>query len=171
MSGAAHRAGAAPAPRGIRGERVGGEAAGTARLSDADCAALGRALRGQTGRRVGVAARPGPPLSRCRLSGHGVDVNVYLDTAHAAHQRYENRIVEQAQFGAPDPARVPHPVAGVGTPSAGEHEASWVPALSTLFAVRGNHFLTVAYAVAGWSRPRRLGAASDLARQAFRLGG
>jgi hypothetical protein len=146
--------------RGIRGERSGGEPPGTSHLSRADCAALARRAQMQTGMRLRFASRPQPPLSRCHLTGSGVAVNVYLDTAHAAHQRYENRVVEQAQFGAPDPARVPHP--------AGTH-ASWVPAFSTLFAVRGNRFLTVAYSVAGLSRPARRRAAESLARQAFRL--
>jgi hypothetical protein len=63
-----------------------------------------------------------------RLSGPRADVNVYLDAAYAAHQRYANRMVEQAQLGAPDPAKVPHPVAGVGDPGSHGGSANWVPA-------------------------------------------
>jgi hypothetical protein len=36
----------------------------------------------------------------------GVEVNVYLDAGYAAHQRYENGMVAQAQFGGPDPAKI-----------------------------------------------------------------
>jgi hypothetical protein len=96
-------------------------------------------------------------------------VSVYLDAAYAARRRYENRMTEQAQFGAPDPAKVPHPVAGVGDPAPGEHFASWVPAYSSLFAVRGNRWLTVAYSIAGAPQSRRRSGASALARRAFVL--
>lgn len=160
---------AASVPRGARGERIGGEPAGSAHLSRGDCAALTGAVRARTGRAARGRSQPRPPLSRCRIGGRGLDVNVYLDAAHAAHQRYENRMVEQAQFGAPNPALVPHDVRGVGESAAGGHGASWVPAFSTLFAVRGGRFLTVAYSVAGLSRHRRLSAAAALARRAFRL--
>jgi hypothetical protein len=96
-------------------------------------------------------------------------VNVYLDASYAARRRYENRIVEQVQFGVPDPARLPHPVPGVGDPSAGNHDAGWAPAYSTLFAVRGNRWLTVAYAVAGEPPVRRRVEAAVPARRAFEL--
>lgn len=78
-------------------------------------------------------------------------------------------MVEQVQFNAPDPAKIPQAVPGVGDRSAYEHTASWIPALSTLYAVRGNRWLTVAYSVAGRSRPQRKAAAAVLARQAFKL--
>ncbi|HET7510511.1 MAG TPA: hypothetical protein VFJ65_09720, partial [Solirubrobacterales bacterium] len=110
-----------------------------------------------------------PPNSRCRLEGRGVDVTASLDTAYKARQRYENRMVEQVQFNAADPAKVPHHIAGVGDPAAGEHFASWIPAYSTLFAVRGNRWLTLAYSIAGETRAQRLAGAVALARLAFRL--
>jgi hypothetical protein len=78
-------------------------------------------------------------------------------------------MTEQVQFNAAHPDRVPHHVAGVGDPGAGEHFASWIPAYSTMYAVRGNRWLTLSYSVAGMSRPQRLDAAAALARQAFRL--
>ncbi|MFN8217556.1 MAG: hypothetical protein U0R71_13270 [Solirubrobacterales bacterium] len=159
----------APVPRGPRGERIGAEPAGSARLDRGACEALAAAVRAAAGRPAHARSRPGPPLSRCSILGPGIAVNVYLDTAHAAHQRYENRMVEQAQFGAPNPALVPHDVPGVGERAASGHGASWVPAFSTLFAVRGGRFLTVACSVAGWPRPRRLRAAAALARRAFAL--
>jgi hypothetical protein len=138
-------------------------------LSAADCAKLADQLGRRLRREVRSLPEPSPPLSRCRLLAAGVRVSVFLDAAYAARRRYENRMTEQAQFGAPDPAMVPHPVAGVGDPAPGEHFASWVPAYSTLFAVRGNRWLTVAYSIGGEPKASlRIGAAV-LAHQAFRL--
>lgn len=116
-----------------------------------------------------IESEPSPPSSRCVLSGRGARVSIYLDAAYAARQRYYNRMVEQVQFNAPDPAKIPHAVPGVGDRSVYEHTASWIPALSTLYAVRGNRWLTVAYSVPGKSRPQRETAAAVLARQAFKL--
>lgn len=138
-------------------------------LSGADCAQLAAQVEAHLKLTVRRRAEPSPPLSRCRLSGPGASVNVYLDSAYAAHQRYENRMVEQAQFGAPDAAKLPHPVAGVGEPAAYESDASWVPAYHSLFAVRGNRWLTVAYGVAGSPNARARAEAARLARLAFRL--
>jgi uncharacterized membrane protein len=78
-------------------------------------------------------------------------------------------MVEQVQFNAADPAKVPHPVPGVGDRAAYNHYAGWIPAYSTLYAVRGNRWLTLAYSVTGETRPQRLAEAADLARRAFRL--
>ena len=112
---------------------------------------------------------PSPPASRCVLAGGGVRVSVYLDAAYAARQRYLNRMTETVQFNAPDPARIPHAVSGVGDRSAGEHTASWIPAYSTLFAVRGNRWITVAYSAPALPRAERKARATNLARAAFRL--
>src|SRR5262249_50716646 len=109
-----------------------------------------------------------PPLSRCRIAGPGVNVHVYLDSSYAAHQRYENRMVEQAQFGAPDPRKIPHPVDGVGRPARGGGSAQWGPAFRSLFAGRGTRWLTIAYAVDGVSDRQALLQAATLARIAFR---
>jgi hypothetical protein len=145
-----------------------GQAATDARLSRADCRTLAGALSRDLGIAVARSSEPTPPSSRCRLSAPGVRVSVFLDAAHGARQRYSNRMVEQVQFNAPDPARIPHPVPGVGDRSAGNHYASWIPAYSTLFAVRGNRWLTVAYSVRGMRRPQRLAGAVALARLGFK---
>jgi hypothetical protein len=139
------------------------------RISAADCAALASDLAARVGTAPRHRSEPTPPLSHCGLTGPGLDVNVYLDNAHGAHQRYENRMTEQAQFGAPDPAKLPHPVPDVGEPGAYDHFASWVPAYDTLFAVRGNRWLTVAYSRSGVPTARLLDEAAALARLAFRL--
>lgn len=78
-------------------------------------------------------------------------------------------MTEQVQFYGTDPAKRPHAVAGVGDRGAYEHTASWIPSLSTLYAVRGNRWLTVSYAGVGVSKAARRGRAAALARRAFRL--
>lgn len=150
------------------GEHRGQEETNAA-ISGDDCEELRRAVEKKTGGSVRVESEPSPPSSRCVLTGNGAHVAIYLDAAYAARQRYYNRMVEQVQFNAPDPAKIPHAVPGVGDRSAYEHTASWIPTLGTLYAVRGNRWLTVAYSVPGKARPQRKAAAVALARQAFRL--
>jgi hypothetical protein len=157
----------APA-RGIKGESVT-EKATKARLSAGDCAALAKLAERQTGTRLKRRSTPRPPLSRCRLDGRGVSINVYLDSGFAAHQRYENRIVETDQFGYQDPAKTPHPVPHVGEKAAYDADASWIPALRSLLAVRGNRWLTVTISVAGRSNRELREMAAVLARAGFRL--
>ena len=154
--------------RGIKGESLG-ERPSSLHIGAGDCARLGAAVSADLGIELARRSDPSPPLSQCHLRGPGVEVNVYLDTGHAAPQRYDNRMVEQAQFGAPDPAKLPHPVANVGEPAAYNRTASWVPAYDTLFALRGPRWLTVAYSRAGVPSPRLLPEAAALARMAFRL--
>jgi hypothetical protein len=156
-------------PRLSRGSFDADEAASAAHLSRGDCGAIHALVERQVGRRLGVEPEPTPSLSRCHLSGRGIDVNVYLDAAYGARQRYLNRMVEQVQFNAPHADRIPHAVAGVCDRAAGEHYASWIPAYSTLFAVRGNRWVTVAYSVASTPRSRRQGPAAAVARHTFRL--
>lgn len=138
-------------------------------IGRADCAVLAATVQEQTGAQMRRQSDPTPPNSRCQLQGAGVHVSISLDTSYDARQRYENRMTEQVQFNAPYPTKDPHHVAGVGDRAPGEHFASWIPAYSTLYAVRGNRWLTLAYSVAGETRPQRLAAAATLARRAFRL--
>jgi hypothetical protein len=145
-----------------------GQAETKAAIGAGDCQTLRRAAEGEVGGSLKMQSEPTPPSSRCLLRGHGVGVSIYLDAAYAARQRYYNRMVEQDQFYGADPAKHPHPVPGVGDPGAYGHTASWIPALSTLYAVRGNRWLTVAYSAAGTSRQLQAKAAA-LARRAFRL--
>ncbi|HET7590411.1 MAG TPA: hypothetical protein VFK14_09580 [Solirubrobacterales bacterium] len=160
----------APTPSGFSSyaERPGQQATAL-RLDRTDCRRLAATVGRRTGRLVQRQSEPTPPNSRCQISSRGVHVSITLDSSYDARQRYENRMVEQVQFNAPDPARVPHHLPGVGDPAAGEHLASWIPADGTLYAVRGNRWLTVACSLAGETRPQRLAAAARLARQAFRL--
>jgi hypothetical protein len=138
-------------------------------LSRGDCALLAAALRKRTGEPVRASSQPHPPHSECRLQGKRTTATVTLDTSYGAHQRYFNRVTETQQFGAPDPAKMPHPMPGVGEPGVYGQSANWIPALGTLLAVRGNRWVTVNYAAAGESRPARKAAAAAVARRAFRL--
>ncbi len=151
------------------GDRPGQEESDAA-IGRGDCRALRGAVAKRNGGRVGIAeSEPSPPASRCVVAGRGLRVSIYLDAAYAARQRYLNRMTEQVQFYAPDQARIPHSVRGVGDPVAGAHNASWVPAYSTLYAVRGNRWITVAYSAAGLSRAAKKARAVALTREAFRL--
>jgi hypothetical protein len=158
----------APSGRTNIHERPGQQAT-SLNISAADCRALAATVRRQTGSSVRRRSEPTPPNSRCQMQGRGVHVSISLDTAYEARQRYSNRIDEQVQFNAADPTKVPHPVPGVGDKGAYNQYASWIPAYSTLWAVRGNRWLTVVYSVADETRPQRLAAATPLARQAFRV--
>jgi hypothetical protein len=164
--------GAARAPvesRGTKGENPAAEAATAARLSAGDC----KALASLAERGAGVALRrqsvPKPPLSRCRLDGRGASINLYLDAGVAAARRYQNRIEETVQFNGQNPAGLPQPVPHVGDKAAYNADASWIPALRSLLAVRGNRWLTVTISVAGRSDKQLRADAATLARAGFRL--
>jgi hypothetical protein len=146
-----------------------GQEATKAAIGGSDCRILRRAVEDTEGEQVHAESEPSPPSSHCLLSGRGLNVSVYLDASTAARQRYFNRMTEQVQFYGTDPAKHPHAVGGVGDPGAYEHSASWIPALSALYAVRGNRWLTVSYAAAGVPRAVREQRAAGLARRAFRL--
>jgi hypothetical protein len=146
-----------------------GQEATKAAIGGSDCRALRRAVEGVEGVRGHAESEPSPPSSRCLISGRGLHVSVYLDASTAARQRYFNRMVEQVQFYGTEPAKRPHAVAGVGDRGAYEHTASWIPAFSTLYAVRGNRWLTVSYSAAGVSKEVREDRAAALARLGFRL--
>jgi hypothetical protein len=155
--------------RGTKGENPANEAAGTAHLSAADCKALATLAERQTGTALNRRASPKPPLSRCRLTGPGVSINVFLDTGFAANQRYHNRIEETVQFNTQNPAGLPRPVPHVGEKAAYNSDASWIPALGSLLAVRGNRWLTVTISVPGRSDRQLLAQAAVLARVGFKL--
>jgi hypothetical protein len=155
--------------RGIKGENPVTEAATTVRISAGDCAALGRLAERQTGRKLRRRASPSPPLSRCHLTGPGTSIDVFLDTGFAAHQRYANRIAETVQFNTQNPAGLPQPVPHVGEKAAYNADASWIPALGSLLAVRGNRWLTVTISVAGSSNRLLRDEAAALARTGFHL--
>lgn len=167
-SGGSSSTTAVPASGGNFRERPGQQPT-SLHLSRSDCRQLAETIARQAERATHEESEPTPPNSRCQIGGRGIRASISLDTAYDARQRYENRMTEQVQFNAAFPDKVPHHVPGVGDPAAGEHFASWIPAYSTLYAVRGNRWLTVSYSIAGETRPERLAGAAGLARQAFRL--
>jgi hypothetical protein len=155
--------------RGIKGEDPSAEAATSARISAGDCAALAKLAERRLGVPLSQDSSPKPPLSRCRLSGHGASVNVYLDSGFAAHQRYANRIEETVQFNGQHPKGLPQPVPHVGEKAAYNADANWIPALGSLLAVRGNRWLTVTISDPGLSGDELRDEAAVLARAGFRL--
>jgi hypothetical protein len=150
------------------GDHPGQQATGL-RISASDCRELAIVVARQARRPVRQRPEPTAPNSRCQIHGGDVHVSITLDAAYAARQRYSNRMAEQVQFNAADATKVPHAVPGVGDRAAYNHYASWIPAYNTLYAVRGNRWLTLSYAVAGETPPQRLAAAAALARRAFSL--
>jgi hypothetical protein len=155
--------------RGIKGEDPRAEAATTARISAGDCGVLGQLAERRLGVHLSRDSDPKPPLSHCRLSGHGTEINVYLDSGFAAHQRYANRIEETVQFNGENPAGLPQAVPHVGEKAAYNADANWIPALRSLLAVRGNRWLTVTISVPGRSGDELRDEAAVLARAGFTL--
>jgi hypothetical protein len=155
--------------QGIKGEDPTAEAASKAHISPTDCNALQKLAEERLGRKLSRRSVPRPPLSRCRLSGPGTSVNVYLDSGFAANRRYRNRMEETVQFNSRDPGGVAHPVPHVGEKAAYNSSASWIPNLRSLLAVRGNRWLTVTISVAGKSDRDLRDEAAVLARVGFKL--
>jgi hypothetical protein len=155
--------------RGIKGENPTTEAASTKAISARDCAALGKLAEERLQAKLVRKSTPKPPLSRCRLEGHGTQINVFLDAGFAANQRYHNRIEETVQFNTRNPAGLPKPVPHVGEKAAYNSDASWIPALHSLLAVRGNRWLTVTISVAGESDEQLLADAAALGIAGFKL--
>jgi hypothetical protein len=91
-------------------------------------------------------------LSACDL-GH---LELSLDTATDAVQRYRNRIVETAQFSESIPSHVPRPVPGIGDPELGQSGANWIGFLHQLLSARGERVLIVTVNGGGQSDDQRL---------------
>jgi uncharacterized RmlC-like cupin family protein len=155
--------------RGTKGEDPRAEAATAARISLSDCMMLASLAEERLGTKLRLHSDASPPLSHCLIDGHGTEVNVYLDSGFAAHQRYANRIEETVQFNGENPAGLPQAVPHVGEKAAYNADASWIPALGSLLAVRGNRWLTVTISVPGRSGDELRDEAAVLARAGFKL--
>jgi uncharacterized RmlC-like cupin family protein len=155
--------------RGTKGEDPRAEAATAARISLSDCMMLASLAEERLGIKLRLHSDASPPLSHCLIDGHGTEVNVYLDSGFAAHQRYANRIEETVQFNGENPAGLPQPVPHVGEKAAYNADASWIPALGSLLAVRGNRWLTVTISVPGRSGDELRDEAAVLARAGFKV--
>ena len=127
-------------------------------------------LRSQ-GFRGSPALRPHPSgagsLSACDLG----PVELTMDTGTSAVERYQNRIVETAQFSESLPSRVPRPVRGVGDRRLGGAGANWIPFLHQLLSARGKRVLIVTVNGGGLGDPERLSAAREISLAVYeRLG-
>src|SRR4051794_15581273 len=90
-----------------------------------------------------VGLHPAPTGTR-RLSACDLGpVELSLDNAPNAAQRYRNRIVETTQFFGGHRDRVPRPLTGVGDPSLGAAGANWLPWIHQLLSARGKRVLIV----------------------------
>jgi hypothetical protein len=153
---------------GIRGEGRG-EQATSLHISRHDCETLRNRAERLTRTALRESRDPTPPNSRCRLTGPGVGLSVFLDSGRSAHRRYLNRMEEQNQFAEAKPGKLVHPVPDVGDPVYGETNANWVPDLGTLFASRGNRWLTVTISARDLPGTAARDAAAELAHLGFRL--
>jgi hypothetical protein len=97
--------------------------------------------------------------STCELG----PVELTVDNAPDAVQRYQNRIVETAQFSDSEYSRVPRTVRGVGDPDLGAAGANWIPYLRQLISARGKLVLIAEAHVAGLTDPERLALTKQVA--------
>jgi len=83
-------------------------------------------------------------------------VELTVDNAQDAYQRYLNRIVETAQFSESKYSRVPRTVRGIGDPDLGAAGANWIPYLRQLISARGKLVLIAEAHVSGLNDVQRL---------------
>jgi hypothetical protein len=119
----------------------------------------------------GTSLRPNPSgtprHSTCELG----PVELTVDNAPDAFQRYLNRIVETAQFSDSKYSRVPRTVRGIGDPDLGAAGANWIPYLRQLISARGKLVLIAETHIPGLSDPQRLAVTKRVALIAWsRLG-
>jgi hypothetical protein len=95
-----------------------------------------------------------PRHSSCELGA----VELTVDNAPDAYQRYLNRIVETAQFSESRRSRVPRTVRGIGDPELGAAGANWIPFLRQLISARGKRVLIAEVHGGGLADEQRLAA-------------
>lgn len=81
-----------------------------------------------------------PRNSRCDFAKV---VELSMDGAPDAVQRYQNRVTETAQFSESIPSHVPKPLKGIGDRRLGAAGANWIPFLHQLLSARGKRVLIV----------------------------
>jgi hypothetical protein len=86
-------------------------------------------------------------------------VEISMDGAPDAVQRYQNRITESAQFAVDRKHFQPQPVSGIGSKSLGAAGANWLPWLNQLLSARGKRVLIVAVNIEALPQSQRLAAA------------
>ncbi len=134
------------------------------RICDRSLADEVRGLLRSNGAQGNLQLRPAPAGTR-RLSACDLGpIELSLDSAPNAAQRYQNRIVETTQFFAGHRNRVPREVPGVGDPSLGSAGANWLPWIHQLLSARGKRVLIVSVGGqgGGMSAHQRLAAATAI---------
>jgi hypothetical protein len=97
-------------------------------------------------------------------------VELSIDNAPDAVQRYQNRVVETAQFSESIPSHVPRPLRGIGDRRLGAAGANWIAFLHQLLSARGKRVLIVTVNGAG-TDSERLSAAKAITFDVYdRLG-
>jgi hypothetical protein len=97
-------------------------------------------------------------------------VELSIDNAPDAVQRYQNRVVETAQFSGSIPSHVPRPLQGIGDRRLGAAGANWIAFLHQLLSARGKRVLIVSVNSAG-ADSERLSAAKAITFDVYdRLG-
>jgi hypothetical protein len=129
------------------------------------------ALR-SNGSRVRVPSTPKPTgttrLSSCDL---GKIVEISMDSATDAVQRYQNRITESAQFAVDKRHFQPRPIRGVGSKALADAGANWLPWLNQLISARGKRVLIVNVNTESLPQSQRLSAARAISLAIYeRLG-
>jgi hypothetical protein len=95
-------------------------------------------------------------------------VEISMDAAPDAVQRYQNRIVETAQFSQSIPSHVPRTITGIGDRRLGAAGANWIPFLHQLLSARGKRVLIVTVNGDGPSDSERLSAAKEISLAIYR---
>jgi hypothetical protein len=127
--------------------------------------ALAREVRSSL-RSTGFAGKVPPPrasgtqrLSSCHFAKV---VEISMDAAPDAVQRYQNRITESAQFAVDRKHFQPQPVGGIGASSLGDAGANWLPWLNQLLSARGKRVLIVAVNTESLPQSQRLASAKEI---------
>jgi hypothetical protein len=98
-------------------------------------------------------------------------VEISMDGATDAVQRYQNRVTETAQFSESIPSHVPQPLKGIGDRRLAAAGANWIPFLHQLLSARGKRVLIVTVNGDGPSDAERLAAAKAISFAVYgRLG-
>lgn len=133
-------------------------------------AEVGKALRsnGYEGKLPKAMPNGTQRLSSCDF---GKVVEISMDGAPDAVQRYQNRITESAQFAVDRKHFQPQPISGIGAESLGQAGANWLPWLNQLLSARGKRVLIVAVNTEPRVQAQRLGAAKTISLAVYgRLG-
>jgi len=114
---------------------------------------------------------PAPePVGTQRLSScdFAKVVEISMDGAPDAVQRYQNRITESAQFAVDRKHFQPQPVTGIGARALGAAGANWLPWLNQLLSARGKRVLIVAVNTESVPQAQRLDAAKAISLTVYR---